>query len=66
MKRLHIDDLFVPLAAIAIIIVFGASKAKEIKEQGYKQGQIDCIEGRVLYQPDTNYIKIEPQTHEQH
>ena len=35
---------------------------KETKEQSYKQGQIDCIEGRVIYQPDTttNYIKIEP------
>jgi len=31
-------------------------------KQAYKQGQIDCIEGRVIYQPDTttNYVKIEP------
>ena len=30
--------------------------------EAYKQGQIDCIEGRLIYQPDTltNYIKIEP------
>ena len=45
-----------------ITFAIGQLDVKAVKEQAYKQGQIDCIEGKIYYQPDTttNYVKIEP------
>jgi len=52
MKRIHIDDLFVPLTAIAIIVlvailIYGIAFAipDTSYKKGYKQGQQDCING---------------------
>ena len=49
----------IDLAVVAAAVILFVSVAHK---DGYKQGQIDCIEGKIYYQPDTttNYIKIEP------